>query len=235
MLHVMTKTPARPLILAAALAALLGGCAGGRDGPYGGPGGGFESEDEDGPPKPQVQLFVSPSGQPFRAPPGRPYPVADWFAEADADHDGRLTQTELRADAERWFKALDVNGDGQVDMPEVTRWEEQLVPEVTRGGMGFIGAPRGRNSADSRTQGAGVWSLINEPHPIRGADADFSMTVSKAEWRAAADRRFALLDADHDGAVTLTGLRPTPMQAMLEAREKDRAKRGPGGRPPPPR
>ena len=118
-------------------------------------------------------------------------------------------------------------------MPEVTRWEEELVPEITRvtamGGMGGGPIRRGdipkRNTLDTRRQGAAPYSLINEPHPIRGADADFTMTVSRAEWRAAADRRFALLDIDGDGAIALSDLRPTPAQGFQEAR-KDKPRRG---------
>jgi hypothetical protein len=40
------------------------------------------------------------------------------------------------------------------------------------------------------------------------------MTVSRAEWRAAADRRFALLDRDGDGVIALADLPQTPVQAM---------------------
>ena len=204
------------------LALLAAACASGPRGPQG-----FGDDEEDGPPRPHAQLFISPSGQPFRAPAGQPYPVAAWFAAADHDHDGRLTREEFRADAETWFKTLDANGDGLVDMPEATRWEEEMVPEITRvaiGGMGGRGGRRApsRNSLDTRGQGAAAYSLINEPHPVRGADADFSMTVSRAEWRAAADRRFDLLDVDKDGAITLAELRPTPAQAAAEGHKKDR-------------
>jgi hypothetical protein len=174
---------------------------------------------------------------------GQPYPVAAWFAEADANHDGRITPAEFEADAEAYFKALDLNGDGEISMPEVTHWEEVLVPEIARdasglgGGLGggerrgggFFGGGGGgapsRNALDTRRQGAAVYGLINEPHPIRGADADFSLGVSRAEWRAAAGRRFALLDADHDGAITLAELKPTPAQRGLAA-QKDN-----GGQP----
>lgn len=192
-----------------------------------------------GPPPPRVQLFISPSGQPFRAPPDQPYPVAAWFAQADADHDGRLTRAEFRADADIWFKALDADANGQIGMIEAQRWEEQLVPEIARdalsGGMGGGGGPMmmgrrgppGRNEADHRHQGAAVYSLINEPHPVRGADADFSMSVSPREWRAAADRRFAVLDPDGDGVVLAVELKPTPAQAPPG---KDGAK--PDRRPP---
>ena len=168
------------------------------------------------PPRARAQLFVSPAGQPFRAAPGQPYPVAAWFAQADADHDGRLTRDEFRADADAWFKVVDADGDGLLGMVEARRWEEELVPEISRDPMGSAIGRRGppkRNELDTRRQGAAAYSVVNEPHPVRGADADFSMTVSPREWRAAADRRFAVLDPDGDGVVLATEFKATPAQA----------------------
>jgi hypothetical protein len=202
-------------LIGAALVA--SGCAG-RD--RGAPPGFGDDEGGEGPRAPRAQLFISPAGEPFRAPRGQPYPVAAWFAKADADHDGRLTRDEFRTDADAWFKVLDVDNDGLIGMPEATRWEEELVPETTRSGLGMRGvsdrrsSAAARNTVDTRMQGAAAYSLINEPHPIRGADADFSFSVSRAEWRAASDRRFRLLDTDGDGAILLADLRPTPVQAM---------------------
>lgn len=210
------------------LALLCAACASG-----GSPAGFDDDDTDDAPPGPRAQLFISPAGQPFRAPADQPYPVAAWFAEADRDHDTRLTQAEFRADAAAWFKGLDVNADGQIDMPEATRWEDVLVPEITRTGSGRgagAGGRRnpvlGRNELDTRRQGAAPYSLINEPHPIRGADADLSFGVNLAEFQAAADRRFALLDVDGDGGVSLADLRPTSAQGP-----GDRAR----GAPPPSR
>lgn len=202
-------------ILVAALALLCTACA------SAGPPPGFDDEDpEDGTAPPRSQLFISPAGKPFRAAPGRPYPVADWFAEADQGRDGILTQDELRADSEAWFRSLDVNSDGLIDMPEVSRWEEDLVPEITRAPQPGADRPGdrtralGRNELNTSRQGAGPYSLINEPHPIRGADTDFSYSVSNAEFQAAADRRFSLLDADGDGKVALGDLRRTLVQGV---------------------
>lgn len=228
---------ARMLFALAGLTLALAACAGG-----GRPGGyAFDDQDRDegdGPRPPRQQLFISPSGQPFRAPAGQPYPVAAWFAAADRDHDGKLTPAEFRADAEAWFAKLDRDGDGQISMPEVTVWENETVPEITVATLGGFGGGRGgplsRNEVDTRAQGAATFSLINEPHPIRGADADFSMGVSKAEWRAATDRRFDLLDQSRPGgrtgSLTLETLPRTPIQAMTG----DRGKRRPGGGGPPP-
>ncbi|MBX3484682.1 hypothetical protein [Phenylobacterium sp.] len=220
--------------LALLLTACMGGGGGGPPGRHGGPPPGFGDDDEDaGPPRPRAQLFLSPSGQPFRAAPGQPYPSAAWFAAADADHDGKLTRAEFRADADAWFKVLDADNDGVVGMPEVTRWEEELVPEIARiasgggtgmrggrgmgrGGMPGMGGALGRNELNSRALGAAAFSLINEPHPIRGADTDLDYRVTRAEWRAAADRRFAILDPDGDGVVLATDLKRTPVQFAQE-------------------
>jgi len=187
------------------------------------------------PPPPRGQLFLSPSGQPFRAPPGEPYPVAAWFAQADADGDGRVTRAEFRADADAWFKVIDQDGNGLIRMIEVQRWEEELVPEMSRDPMGSALGRRGptkRNEADHRRQGAAAYSLINEPHPVRGADSDFSMSVTAREWAAATDRRFTVLDPDGDGAVLLTELKPTPAQAAKGDPAKPERRRPTGGKRP---
>ena len=84
------------------------------------------------------QLFIAPSGEPFRAARGEPYPVDVWFARADADHDGKLTRSEFRRDFMTYFAVLDVNHDGIVDAKEITRYEEDLVPEVR---VGFGSGP----------------------------------------------------------------------------------------------
>lgn len=61
----------KAMVAIVGLALLAGACVGGGDrrGRFG------DGEDEDGPPRPHAQLFISPSGQPFRAAPGQPYPV----------------------------------------------------------------------------------------------------------------------------------------------------------------
>ncbi|MEO8113421.1 MAG: hypothetical protein ABI655_03495, partial [Phenylobacterium sp.] len=80
----------------------------------------------DGPPRPR--LFISPSGEPFRGPDG----LGAWLAGADADHDGAVTLTEFRADAVRFFKVLDANGDGRIDGFEIQAYERDIAPEITR-------------------------------------------------------------------------------------------------------
>ena len=77
-----------------------------------------------------AQVFLSPAGEPFRAPPGAPYPVAAWFAGADADHDGALTLSEFTADFDRFFVRLDADRDGVIDGFEVADYEANIAPEL---------------------------------------------------------------------------------------------------------
>jgi Ca2+-binding EF-hand superfamily protein len=107
---------------------------------------GFRGDEFGGGPRPS--LFVSPAGEPFRAPPGAPYPIGAWFTQADKNHDGKLTREEFVADAARFFAVLDTNRDGVVDGLELKTYETEIVPEITeeRGG-----APPG----GGQTQGFG--------------------------------------------------------------------------------
>src|SRR3954447_9893658 len=79
------------------------------------------------------RLFISPMGEPFR-PNGRDDDaLADWFAQADKNHDGRLTLEEMQADADRFFATLDVAHDGEIDPDDISRYESTVAPEVTSG------------------------------------------------------------------------------------------------------
>jgi hypothetical protein len=93
----------------------------------GGPGG----PGERGEAGPRPWLFVSPAGEPFRAGPGEPYPVAAWFKAADANGDGKLTRDEFVADAARFFEKLDRNHDGVIDGLELKAYETEVLPELT--------------------------------------------------------------------------------------------------------
>jgi len=75
-------------------------------------------------------VFISPCGRPFRAKPGQPYPVADWFRMADANADGKLDRAEFIADSLAFFKLLDRNGDGVISPAEVAFYEQRIAPEV---------------------------------------------------------------------------------------------------------
>jgi hypothetical protein len=81
-------------------------------------------------------LFISPCGQPFRSRGSEPYPVVAWFTKVDANSDGFVDRTELHAEATVFFQLLDVNKDGFISGPEITRYEHEIVPEITSGPLG---------------------------------------------------------------------------------------------------
>ena len=75
-------------------------------------------------------VFFSPHGRPYRAAPGAPYPVVDWFAEADRNGDGKIDRDEFLADAAAFFAVLDLDGDGVLRADEIALYEHQIAPEI---------------------------------------------------------------------------------------------------------
>ena len=235
------------ILLCSAVAA----CA--TDEPAGGPGGGPGGRG--GPPRRLPNVFISPAGEPFRASPGAPYPVVDWFTRSDADHDGKLTRAEFKADALSFFDRLDANHDGVIDSVELGQYEQVVAPEILpqieglHAEEGFdpdltFGDPnntdnrpqegRSRRKAADRpqapprgigVQGAAVYSLINSPEPIAAADSAFDGRISRAEFATATDRRFDTLDKGGLGYLALATLPKTPLQVELLKRKKQEDRR----------
>ncbi len=182
--------------------------------------------------------FISPMGEPFRSHGPNDDTVADWFRQADLNHDGYLTAAEMQGDAERFFKLLDTNHDGQIDPDELVHYEWEVAPEIqvnsrqrrrrgdpapassTESDRGALGgededgrAKRRRqdeNTLDSGPMGAARYALLNIPEPVAAADADFNRAITLDEFRQAALERFQLLDKNHEGKLSLQEL-----EAML--------------------
>jgi hypothetical protein len=88
-------------------------------------------------------VFISPCGKAFRAKPGEPYPVVQWFKAADTNGDGKLDHAEFIADSLAFFKYLDRNGDGVISPQEVALYEQRIVPEVLGYRVLLGGVPEG--------------------------------------------------------------------------------------------
>ena len=173
-------------------------------------------------------------GEPFPVRAPGDDPLADWFTQADRNHDGSLTLDEMQLDADRFFAALDTNHDGEIDPDEITHYENVIAPQVRtsfaaysgdsgngsapggehhshhRAGGGHWSAPRG---GDNEPQGAARFDLLGLPEPVAAADTDLSRGITSDEFRKAAQLRFKALDVDRRGLLTLAvleTLRPPP-------------------------
>lgn len=86
------------------------------------------------------------------------------------------------------------------------------------GGMGGDMDPPRAHSGPPRTmemvQGAAVFGLLDEPEPLRAADADLSWRVTAAEWDQRTLWRFQKLDRDGDGQIVLAELPATPSERL---------------------
>lgn len=111
------------------------------------------------------QTFIAPSGEPFHAPADAPYPSAQWFAQADANHDGKLTVTEFTVDFIHFVDRLDADHDGVVDSAELDAYEKDVAPEVhggdwidVGGGGGGRHGRDGHGGGHRHGGGGGGWS-----------------------------------------------------------------------------
>ncbi len=167
-------------------------------------------------------LFVAPDCKPYRGRPGDPYPVAAWFAEADANHDGRLDRAEFTANFLAYFDVLDADHDGEIGPQEIGHFESDILPEVRMASPeGSFGADEQSGGSDDdsspktppeRPRGASFFGFFGAPEPLIVMDANFDRGISRAEYAAAAAKSFRQLDATNLGYLTLATLPKTAAQ-----------------------
>ena len=188
------------------------------------------------------QSFIAPSGEPFRAEVAAPYPSGAWFAQADADRDGKLTYAEFNADFMRFVEQLDANRDGTVDAAEIEAYRNTVAPEVNASAYAAMpdgrgGTRRGKNGGYYREdygggennyrpigssfngygppRGAARFDLLRINDPVTAMDTSFNGRISRAEAQEAAVHRYDLLDTDRKGFLTLDGLPVTFVQDRM--------------------
>jgi Ca2+-binding EF-hand superfamily protein len=186
--------------------------------------------------------FISPMGEVFRPHSPTDDTLADWFNQADRNHDAVLSSDEMKGDADRFFDTLDTDHNGEIEPEELVRYEWQLAPEIqvnakrrrARGEMPATGKSLRDDNIDGAgpqlgPEGAARYALLNIPEPVAAADADFNRAISRAEFEEAAVERFTLLDRQRMGKLTLEELRPLLPSSPAKGRQK-RLKKAPDSR-----
>lgn len=181
----------------------------------------------------EASLFITPWGEPIRTEDGTPA-VQAWFDAADADQDGRLTLEDFLTRAEALHAIIDRNDDGIVTSVESQMFFRATAPEIYARPPAERPAVRrptdpGRLTDPNRERrtppaeplrGAARYGLLSEIEPVMSCDADMSRWVTRDEFAACVTRRFRLLDANNDGAFTLS---ESPRAAvLLGATEEER-------------
>lgn len=194
-------------------------------------------------------VFFSPHGQPFRARASAPYPVVDWFKQADKNGDGKIDHAEFLADAEAFFKTVDRNGDGVLSRHEVSLYEHNIAPEILGGRVKVsAGAARlwlaqmdrpapidpggggdgGQDPANEKEQldvsgqGASPFNYFDEPEPLLAADLHLDGIIRRSDFLKLAGDHFSALDFDRLGYLTLANLPKTAMQKLVEKNRRGR-------------
>ncbi|HEY1606347.1 MAG TPA: EF-hand domain-containing protein [Allosphingosinicella sp.] len=161
--------------------------------------------------------------------------AARFFETLDSDHDGEIDPTELA----RYETEIAPEVQVGTQMGERARAGRG---GGGGGGGGWGGGGRGRGGGGGQSgqngegaqtgnfeeglEGAGRFSFLNIPEPVISADTDLNRGVSRAEFADAAAKRFAMLDANHDGRLTREEL-----PALPERHSGKRKHKGPDIKP----
>lgn len=141
------------------------------------------------PPAGEQQLIASPNGEPlgYVGESGKCQALLSaWFAAADTNRDGQLSQAELEADAARWFQRADSDGDGYITVLELTAIRQPMEPP-SRPRM----VRRGSNSMNPFRDDSDLY-VRREPDPVMAADVNLDFRVSRDELMAQVARRYAV-------------------------------------------
>lgn len=168
--------------------------------------------------RPRLSYDIGPpaaiSGEPLIAESGRSCAGAqsDWLERADANKDGFVDLAEAKADAKRFFAAVDADRNGVLTPNELTDYRVKTYPAEYRRS---IAGPLPPTSAPVKTPGG---TEMQDPEKRRylltpavtdlvmAADADLDFRVSESELLAKLTERGGKLDSDGDGRLSASEL-----------------------------
>jgi Ca2+-binding EF-hand superfamily protein len=160
-------------------------------------------------------MLYSPNGEPLNGGPlGRPTceeALSIWFGRVDIDHSGGISHAEFMADATSQFARMDIDKNGYLLPEELERYRlpyRQDTSSVSGNSQSSDAGSSGgqhRRSRHATSDDSGSSHASGKPYqntapdPVMSADTNNHFKVTLQDYIAQADRKFAELDADHDG------------------------------------
>jgi EF hand len=123
------------------------------------------------------------------------------FAKMDANADGTLNEADKAAMVAKRFATMDADKNGSLSQAEFVaaheaRADKRADRREKRMGRGGAEGKMGRHGGRHAGHGGGGMKMLAR------ADTNGDKAVSKAEFRAAAEARFAKADANSDGTIS---------------------------------
>jgi hypothetical protein len=117
---------------------------------------------------------------------------------ADLDNNGQLTKAELTTHLDQRFKAIDANGNGQIETGEMQAAKQERQAKRAERRETRSGDAVGKRSGEHRGEGRG-----GKHTGMRGQlDANGDGVISRDEFGTRALKRFDRADANSDGILT---------------------------------
>ncbi len=137
-------------------------------------------------------------------------------SKIDADGNGTVSKAESLAASDAMFVKMDVNKDGKLDAGDREAKVKERFAKLDKDGNGSVtqaefvaahnerAAERQEARADGEHRGKGHWGRRGGGHGMgmKNADTNGDKVVTKAEFRAAAEARFAKADTNKDGSIS---------------------------------
>ena len=166
-------------------------------------------------------MLLSPNGEPLTGGSLGIRPCAEvmslWFDRVDGNRDGKVDRQEFMADARIQFERMDLDRDGFITSDELSLFrtpfmeQSQARPEPypysSEPNKGEAPSRHSRHGSKQPDMPAGprvsAPRMASVADPVMAADTNLDFKVSLDEFLKQAANTFDLIDADHDGVLSL--------------------------------